>query len=189
MAEFSYDIRIPKDRVAVVIGKSGSTKKQIEEATKTSLKIDSKEGDITVTGSDAIGLYATREIIKAIGRGFNPEIALKLLNQEYAFEVINLGDYIKSQNSAYRVKARVIGSEGKARGIIEELTDCHISVYGKTICIIGEIDRVALARRAVESLLGGSPHANVYRWLEKQRRTLKKEDAFSLYKGNDEKEE
>ena len=186
MAEFSYDIRIPRDRVAVLIGKNGLTKKSLEQATSTSIKVDSKEGDITVTGSDAIGLYATKEIIKAVGRGFNPEIAMKLLSQDYSFEVINLGDYIKSKNSAYRVKARVIGAEGKARGIIEELTDCNISVYGKTISIIGEIDRVPLARKAIESLLGGSPHANVYRWLEKQRRTLKKEDAFSAYKGPDE---
>lgn len=182
MAEFSYEVKIPKDRVAVLIGKNGQTKKNLEEATKTSLKIDSNEGDIIVMGSDAMGLYATKEIIKAVGRGFNPEIAMKLLSQDYGFEIINLGDYIKSKNSAYRVKARVIGAEGKARGIIEELTDCNISVYGKTISIIGEIDRVPLARRAIESLLGGSPHANVYRWLEKQKRTLKKGDAFSLYK-------
>jgi rRNA processing protein Krr1/Pno1 len=33
---------------------------------------------------------------------------------------------------------------------------------------------VNICKRAVESLLGGSPHANVYKWLERQRRLLKK---------------
>ncbi|MCX6707311.1 MAG: KH domain-containing protein [Candidatus Woesearchaeota archaeon] len=42
--EYSYDIKIPKDRVAVLIGKKGEVKKEIEECTKSKIKIDSKEG-------------------------------------------------------------------------------------------------------------------------------------------------
>jgi ribosomal RNA assembly protein len=64
--------------------------------------------------------------------------------------------------------------EGKSRSNIENLTECYISVYGKTIAVIGKIDMVNICKRAVESLLGGSPHANVYKWLERQRRLLKK---------------
>ena len=74
--EFSYELKIPKERVAVLIGKKGEIKKQIEQATNTKLKIDSKEGDVEISGEDALKLYATREIIRAIGRGFNPEIAM-----------------------------------------------------------------------------------------------------------------
>lgn len=175
MAEFSYEIKIPKERVAVVIGKNGATKKQIEEATKTKLNIDSQEGDIAVMGEDALGMFATKEIIRAIGRGFNPEIAMLLLNQDYNIEFINLGDYIKSKNTMQRIKGRVIGAEGKSRKVIEDLTECYVSVYGKTIGILGKVENTPLARRAIESLLGGSPHANVYKWLEKQRAKMKRE--------------
>jgi ribosomal RNA assembly protein len=69
-----------------------------------------------------------------------------------------------------RLKGRVIGAKGKARKAIEELTQTNISVYGKTIAIIGEIQNVGTARRAIESLLMGSMHATVFKWLEKQRR-------------------
>jgi ribonuclease Y len=68
------------------------------------------------------------------------------------------------------MKGRVIGRKGKSRSTIEEMTGCFISVYGKTVAIIGSISQVSIARRAVESLLMGSMHASVYKWLEKQKR-------------------
>jgi ribosomal RNA assembly protein len=43
-------------------------------------------------------------------------------------------------------------------------------VYGKTVGIIGRVEDLVYARRAVESLLGGSRHATVYGWLEKRRK-------------------
>jgi ribosomal RNA assembly protein len=170
--EYSYGVKIPKSRIAVLIGKSGEVKKKIEESTKTRLVIDSKEGDIAVQGEDALGLLSAREIIRAIGRGFNPEIALLLLKPDYVINIINLGEYSKKLNVLNRIKGRVIGKDGKTRSLIEGHTDAHISVYGKTVTIIGEAQNVAVARRAVESLLTGSPHATVYKWLEKKRQQL-----------------
>ena len=35
MVEYSYELKIPKDRVAVLIGKDGEVKKSIEEDTKS----------------------------------------------------------------------------------------------------------------------------------------------------------
>ena len=174
MVEYSYELKVPKNRVAVIIGKEGSVKKDIEESTNTKLDIDSKEGDVFVSGEDALGLYTAREIIKAIGRGFNPEIAKLLLKQDYTFEVVDLSEFVKSKDTMVRLKGRVIGKEGKSRKVIEELTECNVSVFGKTISIIGLPEPVANARQAVESLLRGSTHANVYKWLEKRRRELKR---------------
>lgn len=175
MVEYSYELKVPRNRVAVIIGKKGSVKQEIEESTKTKLNIDSKEGDIFVSGEDALGLYTAREIIKAIGRGFNPDIAKLLLKQDYIFEVVDLSEYVgKSKDAMVRLKGRVIGKEGKSRRLIEELTECNISVFGKTISIIGQPESAANARQAIESLLRGSTHANVYKWLEKRRRELKR---------------
>ena len=171
---YGHELKIPKERVAVLIGKGGEMKTQLEEATKTKLQIDSEEGDIIISGEDAIGLYSAREIIKAIGRGFNPELARQLLKPEYMFEIISMADYAKTKNDAIRLKGRVIGEGGKSRKIIEDLTECNISVYGKTIGVIGKAENVPIARRAIESLLQGSPHKNVYSFLEKQRRQMRR---------------
>ncbi|MBN1501930.1 RNA-processing protein [Candidatus Woesearchaeota archaeon] len=168
MTEFAYQIKIPKERIAVLIGRKGEIKKYIEEQTKTTIKVDSKEGDISVKGEDAIALYCTRDIIRAIGRGFNPEIAQLLLKQDYTFEVLNLIDYVKD-NQIKRIKGRIIGREGKARTQIERHTETFISVFGKTVCIIGRTEAVLTAKRALEQLIKGSRHANVYKWLEKMR--------------------
>ena len=175
MVEYSYELKVPRNRVAVIIGKEGSVKKDIEESTKTKLDIDSKEGDVFVSGEDALGLYTAREIIKAIGRGFNPDIAKLLLKSDYVLEVVDVSEYVgKSKEAMLRLKGRVIGREGKSRKLIEELAECNISVFGKTISIIGLPESAANARQAVESLLRGSTHANVYKWLERRRREFKR---------------
>jgi len=170
--EFSYELKIPEDRVGVLVGTNGSTKKEIEEATKSKLDI-SKEGDVIITGSDGLLLYITQDIVKAIARGFNPKTAMLLLKQDYAFEMINMKDVAgKSKNTMQRLKGRVIGKGGKAREEIERLTDCYISVYGKTIGIIGETVQVALAREAIAMLLSGSMHKTVFQFLEKKKREI-----------------
>jgi len=172
MSSFAYEIKIPRERIAVLIGKNGEIKKKLETATGVNIKIDSKEGDVFIEGEDALQLYMIRDIIRAISRGFNPEIALLLLKQDYVFELIDITRYVK-ENHMLRIKGRIIGKEGKARKIIEELTGSFISVYGKSICIIGELESVRLCKRALESLLQGAPHSVVYKWLEKRRKEMK----------------
>ena len=181
MKEFSYELKIPQDRVAVLIGKNGEVKKGIEADTKTSINVDSKEGDIIVSGEDALGLYTAREIIRAISRGFNPDIARLLLKQDYIFESVQLVEFTgKSKNDLLRLKGRVIGKDGKSRRLIEELSETYISVYGKSISIIGTAESSYMAKKAVEALLMGSTHANVYKWLEKKRRELKRKRVMEM---------
>lgn len=176
MEEYSYVLKIPKERIAVLIGKNGETKKDLEEATSIEIDVDSQEGEITMTGDDAIKLYTSREVIKAIARGFNPEVAKNLLKQDYIYEQISIKDFVKNENHLHRLKGRVIGTEGKSRQMIEDLSEANVSVYGKTIGIIGLSENVDTARRAIEALLTGSPHSNVYKWLEKQKRILKTQE-------------
>ena len=173
--EYLYELRIPKDRIAVLIGKEGKIKKEIEAETKTKIDVDSKEGDISLSGEDALGLYSAREVIKAVGRGFNPEIALLLLKSDYVFELIDLKEVAgKSKDMLLRIKGRIIGAEGKTRRLIEELSESYVCVYGKTISIIGLPESASVAREAIEKLLRGSPHSTVYKFLEKKRRELKR---------------
>ncbi|MBT3298442.1 RNA-processing protein [archaeon] len=164
--QFAYQIKIPEERVAVLIGTAGNVKNEIEKETGSNLDI-SAEGDVQITGSDALNLFVTREIVRAIGRGFNPEYALELLKQDYVLEIMSLKDIAgKSQKTMERLKGRVIGRGGKSRDKIESMTNCNITVYGKTIGIIGETSDVSLARQAVAMLLQGSMHKTVFKFLE-----------------------
>jgi len=161
-----YEIKIPKNRVAVLIGKEGKTKRKIEKLTSTNLKIDSETGLVIITGEDSIKTYQTKSIIEAIGRGFNPNVALMLLNENNIFEIIQIQDFTgKNKKKIIRIRARIIGTRGKCRKIIEHLTNTEISIFGKTVSIIGEAENVAIARKAVEDILAGAPHAPVYQIL------------------------
>ena len=161
MEQFSYDLKIPKDRVAVLIGKDGETKDEIEKSTGTKIEVDSKEGDVAVKGDDSLKIFTVREVVKAIGRGFNPEVARQLFKQDFCLEIMNINDYVRHKNNLVRVKGRIIGKEGKSRETIENLTETNIVVYGKSVGIIGRYDHVSIARRAVDSLLISSTHSHV----------------------------
>lgn len=170
-----HELKIPKARVAVLIGKNGETKKELEGFTNTKIDVDSKEGVVTISGKDAVKLYQVREMVLAIGRGFNPETAKLLLKQDYSVEIMSLSDFAGKKNQLERVRGRVIGKKGKSREIIEQLTETRISVYGKTVSIIGMVENVVAARNAVDLLLDGATHSTVYKKLEKFRRQVKEQ--------------
>lgn len=168
---FQEGLRIPKERVAVLIGKRGNVKNLIEKKLKVKLELNEEE-DVILTGEDNLKIYTASIIVKAIGRGFSPEIALKLLNENYFLEVIELNEFCnKSRNKQLRVKSRLIGTRGKARRYIENLTDTNICIYGKTVSIIGEENDVMLARQALERLIQGSKHETVYYFIKKCKET------------------
>jgi len=169
--EFRYEVKIPKARVAVFLGVKGSVKRKIQKTLEITIEVDSDTGDISLSGDNSLNLIIGQNIARAIGRGFNPEIALELLNEDAIFESLDITHYVGAKkNNLMRAKARVIGTEGKARKYIEELTDTHIVIYGKTVSIIGNYETADLARKAFESLLAGQRHSTVYTWLEKKKK-------------------
>lgn len=164
-----YEVKIPKNRVAVVIGKKGVTKRKIEKQTSTSLKIDSELGLVIIKSEDSLKAYQTKSIIEAIGRGFNPNIALMLLNESNILEVIQIQHFTgKSKKKIIRIISRIIGTRGKCRKIIEHITNTEISIFGKTVSIIGPSENVTIARQAIEDILAGAPHSPVYKILEER---------------------
>lgn len=170
---YTQEIKIPKERIGVLIGVEGETKEQIEKRAGVRLDIDSEQGDVTIAGEDNLMVYEVKIIVQAIGRGFTPSEAFQLFNEQNIFELIDITDYTgKSKKKMERLRGRVIGEGGKSRKTIENLSDTTIIIYGKTIGIIGEAERVSLARRAVEMLLDGAPHAPVYKMLETKKKEL-----------------
>jgi ribosomal RNA assembly protein len=180
VARTSTFLRIPKERVGVLIGPEGKIKKSIEEKLSVELQIDSEAGDVTLIlaekAEDPSLLFRAKDVVTAIGRGFSSEHALRLIRDEEAMlDVIDLRTIFgRSESDIRRVKGRIIGMDGKTRRTVEELTDTNVSVYGHTIGIIGNIEQVQAAREAIQMLIDGSLHSTVYRFLHRKRRELKK---------------
>lgn len=180
MARANTLIKVPRERVGVIIGPDGVTKKNIEGKLSVELQIDSDSGDVTITMSekatDPSMLFKAKDVVTALGRGFSPEHAFRLVRDEDAvLDVIDLRTaFGKSEADIKRVKGRIIGMNGKTRRLIEELTDAQVAVFGHTVSIIGTIEQAGVAREAVEMLVKGSMHSTVYRVLHRKRGELKK---------------
>ncbi len=169
-------IKIPLERVAVLIGPKGRTKELIEEKSTAILNIESNSGVVEIMQpKDPVKGMRAREVVHAIARGFSPEKALRLFDDDILmFETIHLANIARTEKDLQRIKGRIIGRAGKTREIFESLTNARISVYGKTISLIGYPEQNAVARAGIQMLLEGSTHGPVYKFLEKKKSELKR---------------
>lgn len=168
-------VKIPRDRIGVIIGKNGDTKKEIEKLAEVKLAINSEAGDISVTQKgDAVLAHQSLSVIQAIARGFSPTKAELLLNTNYYLNVISLKEHAKPGSKRMaEIRARLIGTSGKTRRIIEEITSTYLSVYGDTVSVIGDYVSLDYATNAVMMIITGRKHRTVYQYLEKSSHELK----------------
>ncbi len=182
MSSLDTFIRIPKERVGILIGPEGKTKEYIEEKLQVKLEIDSTDGGITIIlsqkATDPSLLLKAKDVVTAIGRGFAPEIASRLIrNEDEIFDLVDLRlTFGRSDSDIKRIKGRLIGAEGKTRRLIEELTEANVTIYGHTVGIIGTFEEVDAARNAVQMIIEGCEHKTMYRYLQRKRTELKKEN-------------
>ena len=174
-------IRIPKERIGVLIGPEGRVKKYIQQKLTVKLLIESESGGVTAEltedAKDPSMIFKAKDVVKAIGRGFSPEHAFRIIrDDETIFEMIDLREIFgRSESDIKRVKGRIIGMNGKTRRIIEEITEANVAIYGHTIGIVGNFSQVDIARMAIQMLIDGSQHNKVYRFLQRKRHELKKQ--------------
>jgi len=165
-------VTIPQDRIGVLVGEGGETLRRIEAEADVRLDVDSQNGSVAIEQvGDPVTAMQGPDIVRAIGRGFAPEDALALLEEEMMmFETIDLQRAARNDNDLRRQKGRLIGEDGRTRELMEELTGASVVIYGTTLGIIGRPKEVDVVRSAAEMLLDGAPHGAVYSFLERKRR-------------------
>ncbi len=174
MEEYTAEVNIPEDRIAVLIGTKGSVKKALERSFKAKIFINS-DGFVSIRGPDSLKIWTLEKVVKAIGRGFNPEIARLLEKDDYDFDLVEIKDYVRSKNDVQRLRGRVIGREGASKAMLEEKTGAHIIVYGKTIGVIGKLDVMEMTRTALDMMLKGARHVTVFKYLDKENQKRMRE--------------
>ncbi|HJM16844.1 MAG TPA: KH domain-containing protein [Flavobacteriales bacterium] len=169
-------LRVPASRVGALIGPGGKTKRHLEKLSGCKIKIDSKEGLVEIVKEnekDALKNLQMISAAKAIGRGFNPEIAYQLIEMDYYFEIIDIRDYVgRSKKRLGIIRGRLIGRGGKTRHIIEDMTGCKLAIQGHTVSIISDLEGLEAAKVAISMVLSGSEHGSVYKYLESFRRRM-----------------
>jgi ribosomal RNA assembly protein len=168
-------VTIPQDRIGVLIGEGGETMRKIEDRAEVRLDIDSETGAVKVEAvGDPLTALKGPDIVKAIGRGFAPEDAFRLLDDDMIlFDLIDIGDVARNKKDLKRIKGRLIGENGRTRELMEELTGASVVIYGSTFGMIGGPEQVDAVREAAEMILEGAPHGSVYSFLERRHNEMK----------------
>ncbi|HLD80411.1 MAG TPA: KH domain-containing protein [archaeon] len=173
--------RLPLERVAVLIGRNGEVKAEIEELTGAKLNVDGKTGEVEITpGREAkdkgdYNVYRASLIVQAIAVGFSPQRALSLLEDYQFLEVIDLREFARKPGDASKIASRVIGTEGRARKELERRSKALISVFDNQVGVIGDSEALVLVGKAVELIIKGLPHASVYSLIEKEKKRHEEE--------------
>jgi ribosomal RNA assembly protein len=169
--------KVPQERIAVLIGHDGQTRLELERRSGAKVHVDTPNGEVQVTfkePEDPLMPIKLGNIIKAVARGFNPDHAFVLFHDDYYYESIDIRDFVgKGKNSLNRIRARLIGREGKTRTLIEDMSECFISIYGHTVALIGQDYNMQIGRIAIEMILNGAEHSSVYSFLEHKRAQVK----------------
>lgn len=173
-------VRVPVRRVGALIGPHGQVKAEIEARSGVRVDVESESGDVSFHDEKAFNpllALKVREVVRAVGRGFSPDHAFRLFQDDTYLDVLDLQEYVgKQPKHVTRVRGRIIGSGGRTRRTIELSTGCDLAIDGDTVAILGGAEEVPLARSAVEMIIDGAPHSAVYSFLERKRRELRLHD-------------
>jgi len=129
------------------------------------VKVMVKNNEVTIDGSPE-DEYIAEKVIDAVSFGFPLEIALLIKKEDFLFETLSIKDYTHRKDLE-RIRARIIGREGRTLGTLNNLTECYFEIKNNEVGIIGSPELIENAQKAVISLIQGSKQANVYGYLEK----------------------
>lgn len=151
-------VLVPYERVKII--EDGKVSSKIKKS--LNVKLSFEENCVSMEG-EGLELLQAKTIVKAVGRGFSPENAFRLLNEDENLETIELNQF--NDNRIKIIKSRLIGTGGKAWKMIENFSGCSLSIYGKTVSLIGNYEQLNIAREAIKMIIRGSKHSKVYGFL------------------------
>ncbi len=137
-------------------------------------KIELKEENLVLINGPGYEEYNAKNVIQAFGRGFEMKVAEKLLLEDYFSKYVYLKDLFRNEAQIRRIKARVIGRNGRTKEYMQEVSGASISIYGNTIGVIGTVEQIDIAVTALNVLLKGGTHKKAYRIMERKRRNFSK---------------
>ena len=179
-------LKVPLDRIGVLIGQKGSILKELESRTGTRIHVDSDDGNVVIEpispSTPVYNLLKAKDFIRAISLGFSPERAWRVLEEDQVLIEIDLKEVVgDSQSHLTRIKGRIIGEEGRARKNLEMMTGTYINIYDDKVAIIGDYESAQVAREAIEMLIQGRQHSTVYRYVDRMMREIKRRRITELW--------
>ena len=92
-----FVVTIPQNRIGALIGPSGRVKNRLEELAGVEIDIHSGSGEVIIESkpemTDPFLVIKARDFVHAVGRGFNPQVAFALLDEEMYLEIPQMAMY------------------------------------------------------------------------------------------------
>lgn len=158
-----------------ILSKDNLERLEKEFSVKLEIQKGKTAGDFIIKGRNAVHEHIASEILEAIALGFDFDTAILLRDENYMLKKVPLKSYASGSRLEV-VKGRIVGTQGKSKRVIEKLTECDMCLCDNNISLIGRAESVEIASKAIESLIRGAKHANVFQYLEKERKHLKELD-------------
>ncbi len=153
---------------------------------KLKIKVALFSNSVKIEGNE-LNEFIGEEVVRAVDFGFDVEDALLLLNEKFSLEFVNIKEHTHRKNFA-EIRARLIGTKGKAKRTIEELTGAVLVIHNNMVGVIVDAEHLEQTIQGIILLIQGSKHANVFAYLEKQNAILRGVDLGDLGLKNPEKD-
>jgi len=163
----------------VVVGSMRRIKKAvpaIENGMK--IKVGFGKDRVRLKGNE-LNEFLAEKIVSAVDFGFHVDDALLLRNEDFTLEFITVKEHTRRKNLR-DVRARLIGTGGKARKTIENLTGAVLVINNNTVGVIVDSAHLDAVTQGIESLIQGAKHGNVFAYLERQGVTIKRSNDDDL---------
>ena len=131
------------------------------------IKIVNRGREVIIHGS-AENEYIAEKVVEALDFGFPFSVALLIKEQDFMLEFLSIKNYTKRKDLE-RVRARIIGKDGKTLKTLHGLTKCYFEIKDNQVGIVGEPEYMRNAQDAMIFLIQGSKQANVYTFLEQHQ--------------------
>lgn len=136
-------------------------------------EISLRDGKEVVITGDPFDEYNAKNVMQAFARGFDIDTACRLLSDDYYFKTIDLKDIFSKKERIQRIKARIIGKEGRAKEYMQSISGAELSIYGDTVSVIGTVDEMRIISAALDILIEGGTHKKAYVVMEKTKRNVR----------------
>jgi len=141
---------------------------------KFKVKIFIKGRQVSIEGEE-VDEFVGEKALEAINLGFDIETTFLLLEPDCLLEKVEIKNLTQRTNLK-EVRARLIGKQGRTKQLIEELSECYISIHDSEVGVIGQSDRIKNCIQAVTKIIQGSKQSSVYAYLERQRTIIHPSD-------------
>ncbi|AFM98096.1 putative RNA-binding protein [Encephalitozoon hellem ATCC 50504] len=144
------------------------------EGKKISCNIDLEKRIIDVATNkstrDPFIFIKAVNFVKLVSRGVGVEEAMKVLEDEYFCEVIDIKRLASSDKVFEKRRDRLIGPKEMTLKAIQILTKCYVLVHGKTVSIIGSFKGIEEVKKIVIDCMNNiHPMYQIKKLVEKRK--------------------